>query len=352
MPESFTIKSRLKDYQLYFVDDVLNKISDQRNTGAFLIIDSDLPGKNKIEKLFAKERIIGLHASEKTKTYEGCAKLINQLLKAQVRRNNMIYAVGGGVIEDVVAFVAQVLFRGLEWTFIPTTLLSQADSCIGSKSSINFGGYKNLLGSFYPPSQIFIDFKFLKTLAKVEIKSGIGEILHFYLVAGKLDLAEKMMPQYQLFLKSPILLRPYIWESLRVKKNVIERDELDRGERNLFNYGHTFGHAIESVTNYKICHGQAVTMGMDIANFLSYKRGYINEEEFKRLHDLFSINLPRFRLTLKNWPQYATALSKDKKNIGKTLGCILTKGPGKMFKAQLAFDEALKSDILSYFDQQ
>jgi 3-dehydroquinate synthase len=350
MSSVLRVKSRLKNYDVHVVSDCAKAIGSQKDSGAFLVIDRDLPGRRNIIRLFPQDHVILFKADENSKTLDGCTRLIHQFVRKNIRRNHVIYAVGGGVVEDTVAFVSMVIFRGLDWVFCPTTLLAQADSCIGSKSSINFGAMKNLLGSFYPPSRIFIDVKFLKTLPPQEVKSGIGEILHFYLVAGKISLAKAMMAKHEQFLQDPIKLKPYILASLRIKKAVIERDELDKGERNLFNYGHTFGHAIETVTNYRISHGQAVSRGMDIANYISWQRGYMTQQTFVSLHQILKPNLPDFCLQGKQWPLYVKALSKDKKNLGKTLGCILTRGAGRMFKTQLPFDAQLKKEIISYFE--
>lgn len=349
MASALTIKSRMRNYDVCFVNDCAKAVGSRKATGDFLVIDQDLPASSKIVRLFNPDKIIYFKATEKTKTLEGCKKLIDALLSKNVRRSNIVVAVGGGVIEDAVAFVSLVLFRGLDWIFCPTTLLAQADSCIGSKSSINYGKYKNLLGSFYPPSRVIIDVGFLKTLPPGQVRSGIGEILHFFLVAGKDTLANQMMKRYVYFLENPCDLKPYILESLKVKKAVIERDEFDRGERNLFNYGHTFGHAIESVTNYRINHGQAVTRGMDLANYLSWKMKFIDEKTFDYLHGILAPNLASFKFAENVQEPYFQALSKDKKNLGSTLGCILTKGPGKMFRTQLEFNQELRQLIAAYF---
>lgn len=345
------VRSRVRSYDVLLVSSLAQAIKDRRVDGSFLIIDADLPRRHSIIRLFPKERVIHFKANEQSKTLEGCSGLIEQLIQKGIRKNTTIYAVGGGVVEDAAAFVSTVLFRGVEWFFCPTTLLAQADSCIGSKSSINFGAYKNLLGSFYPPSQVLIDMSFLETLPSNEIRSGIGEILHYYLVAGKTQLAKRMMAQYISLIRNPQGMKPFILASLKIKKAVIERDEFDQGERNLFNYGHTFGHAIESLSQYQINHGQAVTMGMDMANYISYSYGYINHKTYQLLRSILEVNLPDFRLTSRQWDQYRKALSKDKKNVGSTLGCILTRGPGEMFKTQIVFNEKLKESIMSYFSR-
>ncbi|MDE2223533.1 MAG: iron-containing alcohol dehydrogenase [Candidatus Omnitrophica bacterium] len=345
------ITSRVRDYEVSFVADLRKALGSERLSGAFLIIDADLPGAAAIKKLFTPNRVISIKASEKSKTLEGCTVLIKNLTDRQFRRNDCIVAIGGGVIEDMVGFAATILMRGVEWVFCPTTLLAQADSCIGGKSSINMGPYKNLLGSFYPPRKILIDLAFLKTLPEDQIRSGIGEILHFYLVAGQDKLAQQMMSGYAKYLKEPEKLQSFILKSLAIKKAVIERDEFDKGERLLFNYGHTFGHAIESVSGYKINHGQAVTMGMDIANYLSWRMGYIQKGTYVHLQKILRFNIPLFRPSRAQWPRFCEALSKDKKNIGKALGCILTRGPGKMFKAQIPMDGPVAL-IREYFTER
>lgn len=354
MSDRFTVRSRFKDYEVEFVDDFASAVGSHMEDGAFLIIDEkivELYGE-KVEKLFANDHIIVVQATEDTKTLAECDILIKELVKKNIRKNSLLFALGGGVIEDIVGFISTILFRGIDWVFCPTTLLAQADSCIGSKSSINLGGYKNLLGSFYPPSLIIIDVGFLKTLPVEEIKSGIGEILHFYLLVGKDKLAEKLMLDYNRLLEFPGTLKEYILPSLKIKKSVVEIDELDKGQRNIFNYGHTFGHAIETVTSYEINHGQAVTMGMDIANYLSLRLGYIDEKTFKHMQGILAKNMPSFKLSEQNSAEYFKALSKDKKNLGNNLGCILTCGPGSMFKVQLPFESKLKNDIMSYFGKK
>lgn len=352
MSDKFTVRSRLSDYEVDFVDDFRNAIDDSAKDNAFLIVDKkidELYSKD-INKIFRKDHIISIQSTEDSKTLEKCDSIIKELVEKNIRKNSVLFAVGGGVIEDIAGFISTILFRGIDWIFCPTTLLAQADSCIGSKSSINLGQYKNLLGSFYPPVRIIINPEFLKTLPQEEIRSGIGEMLHFYLIAGKTDLALELTTNYDELLEAPKKFKKFILTSLKIKKSVIEIDELDKGKRNIFNYGHTFGHALETVSSYDINHGQAVTMGMDIANYVSMRLGYIQEETFEYMHGILSGNLPAFRLLPKQNEAYFTALSKDKKNSKNNLGCILTRGPGSMFKVQLPFSKDLKDNIMSYFD--
>ena len=305
--------------------------------------------REEFDSIHPKSHFISIKANEANKTIDYCQNLIKRLVEENIRKNCVIVAVGGGIIQDIAAFTSSILFRGIDWIFYPTTLLAQADSCIGSKTSINLGGYKNLVGNFYPPVEINLDLAFLETLPVAEMKSGIGEILHFYLIAGS-ELLEELVSEYDELLTNPKLLKKHIMASLRIKKKVIQIDEFDKDERNLFNYGHTFGHAIESVTSYGIPHGQAVTMGMDIANFISMNLDYLKKEDFTYMHSVLVNNMPSFCLQDDMIGKYFNALSRDKKNEGNQLGCILSSGPGAMKKVFLPLDNKLKSIIRSYFE--
>lgn len=298
-------------------------------------------------KIIPKDRVIIINASERNKTFDSCRDLINILIEKNVQRDYKIVAIGGGVIQDIVSFTASILYRGIEWVFIPTTLLAMADSCIGGKTSINLYGKKNLIGSYHPPSSVYIDPEFLYTLSENEIKSGIGEILHFYLYAGSVWCRDLVM-NYDQMIKDRKLLVRHIRESLLIKKSVVQKDEFDRGERRKFNYGHTFGHALESVTDYQIPHGLAVTVGMDMANYVSMKKGMIEEREFLRLHAVLQKNFPKYDLKTISLDQYFSFLAGDKKNTGNEISCILMRGIGRLEEVQLPADGWLRENISEY----
>ena len=350
MFDTITVKSRIKDYDVNFVDDFVPILKQQINEASFMIIDETIMTlyEAKLKSLLSMSQFCTVEATESNKNINYCQDIIKVLIERNIKKNSVLIAVGGGIVQDITAFISSILFRGIDWIFYPSTLLAQADSCIGSKTSINFGGYKNLLGGFYPPSQIYIDLGFLETLPASEIKSGIGEILHFYLIDGN-RLSKELMDNYDELIAYPKKLKDYMLESLKIKKNVIEVDEFDKNERNLFNYGHTFGHAIEAVSGYEVSHGQAVTMGMDIANHVSLNLGYLNHKDFEFMHKILALNMPAFHLRDDMIEDYFIALSKDKKNIGENLGCILNSGPGSMKKVQIPLDDKLKNIILSYF---
>jgi len=353
MSDSLHIKSLFRNYDVHFVYDLTRPLQGLVDHHAFFIIDSIIWEiyKDSLKGVIPEGRFFIVEANENNKSLDKCREIIETLVDMQVRRNEKLVAVGGGIIQDVTAFSASIIYRGIEWAFFPTTLLAQADSCIGSKTSINLGGKKNLIGNFYPPSNVFIDAMFLESLSVDDIKSGIGEILHYYLYASS-PLFDELIKDYEMIIRDRKLLMKHIRESLKIKTSVIENDEFDRGERNKFNYGHTFGHAIESVTDYAIKHGQAVTIGMDLSNYVSMKMGFMSPEIFHKHHAKLSINFPEFDWGKIDLDQYFKLLTKDKKNIGSNIGCILAKEPGVLFIEQLPLDDHFRERIQAYFSGQ
>lgn len=352
MSETLTIHSKLKIYSVHFVENLADVLRGHNEGGDFFLVDRNVFEQHKglLAESLPRERTVFIEVSEKNKSMEFCSNLIEDLVERNIRRDQSIVAIGGGIVQDISSFTASILYRGIDWSFVPTTLLAQADSCIGGKTSINLGNKKNLIGSFYPPSQVYIDAAFLNSLPVADLKSGIGEMLHYYIYADS-PLIRPLMDNYEDVLATPGLLVEHIKASLAIKKEVIEKDEFDRGERNKFNYGHTFGHALESLTGYGTNHGQAVTLGMDIANFLSTRMGYMDIDTYKDLHEILARNMPDFNITGYSLDKYFQALARDKKNIGDDLVCILAVKAGDLFKKQISINDEFKDIVASYFEQ-
>lgn len=351
MFKPFDVQSKVVgSYSVTFINDLKLQLSEElKNGDAIIVIDE------KVLQLFNKEldgvintsRVVQIVCEEKSKTMDYAHEVIRKLIASNVRKNDKLIAIGGGIAQDIVAFISSILYRGVEWVFFPTTLLAQCDSCIGSKSSINFDQFKNLIGTFNPPSRIYIYNQFLVTLTESEIRSGIGEMLHYFFSDG-INLASEISEQYESLLVDRSKLPYFISNSLRIKKKTIEIDEFDTSIRHIFNYGHTFGHAIEAITNYAIPHGQAVSIGMDLANFISLNMGILSESDFEVMHNILNKNIPPFKFNNDNLEAYCSALSRDKKNKGNKLGSILCKGPGKVEKIFIDIDDNLKNIILKY----
>lgn len=353
MSSDFSVRSFLRDYTVSFVDDFavpLARIFEQ--TDAVAVLDERVHRlyADRLDMVSRDHRVIVVEASEDTKTVAGMVQLANQLIDLSFRRDSTLVGIGGGVVQDLVAFTASILYRGVDWCFFPTTLLAQADSCIGSKSSINLEGRKNLLGTFYPPSEILIDPAFLDSLSLTDIRSGIGEILHYYIYADS-PMYRELIDDYDVLISAPGDLLPHIRESLRIKRTVIESDERDEGERNKFNYGHTFGHAFETATKYAIPHGQAVTVGMDLANHISVSRGIMDPSLCDSLREDLLRNFPNYAWAKIDIDRYLDALRRDKKNVGQDLVCILARRPGELTKVRLPFDESLSCTVQSYLSE-
>lgn len=349
-PDCLRIKSIFRNYDVSFIRDFMEPLRKLVKRHAFVVIDAAIWNlyREKLKKLISEEYLFIVEANEENKSLDKCREIIETLIDKQLRRNEKIVAIGGGIIQDVTAFSASITYRGIEWVFFPTTLLAQADSCIGSKTSINLGDKKNLIGNFYPPSDIFIDISLLESLSADDIKSGIGEIMHYYIYAAS-PLLDELLRDYSMAIKDRKLLLKHIRESLKIKKSVIEDDEFDRGERNKFNYGHTFGHALESVTNYALKHGQAVTVGMDMANYMSMRMGFMKQEVFQSIHTKLLTNYPEYNWMAIDIDRYFNLLTKDKKNVGSNVGCILAKNIGMLFKKQLPLDDNFKEIVNAFF---
>ena len=350
MFEPLSIQSKINgSYTVNFIEDLSAHLAVlSADDKVVFVIDE------KVNELFSadlavieKKRRVVIASSEQHKNVDYVQEVIRKLIQRNIRKDDMIVAIGGGITQDIVAFISSILFRGVKWKFYPTTLLAQCDSCIGSKSSINFDQFKNLLGTFNAPSEIFVYEGFLTTLSESEIRSGIGEMLHYYFIEG-IELAEKVTLDFEKLLLDRRRLNYFIRNSLRIKKKIIEEDEFDTSVRHIFNYGHTFGHAIEAITDYAIPHGQAISIGMDLANYISLQKKLLSHDSFDAMHRILAKNIPPFKITPDNIEQYCSALSRDKKNKGNKLGCILSRGAGNVEKFFLDIDDALRKYIIDY----
>lgn len=220
MSETIRIKSSHKNYEVLFTNDIYDVLRGLFEEGAFFVVDSKIYSlylKDRIDSTVIGKKMFFIEAEEQNKNIESSQKLIESLIANGVKRNSKIVAIGGGITQDIVCFTASILFRGVPWIFIPTTLLAQADSCIGGKSSINFQNVKNLIGTFNPPDMIYIDPVFLNSLTEDDIKSGIGEMYHYYLHSAS-NLTEDLHSKRQEIFSNRNNLVRFIYESLTIKR--------------------------------------------------------------------------------------------------------------------------------------
>lgn len=330
--DALTIQSHRGPYPVHF-DLPFKGMENGLEENEYLIIDARVADlyASVLEKALASHRVLQIEATEENKSLEKIPGYVLALTQMGIRRGCVLVAVGGGILQDIVAFLAAVLFRGMPWRFYPTTLLAQADSCIGSKSSINVGGYKNQVGTFTPPREILISNEVLETLEEFDFRSGIGEMIKAHFIAGESDL-ESISVDYPRLKKSKGVLIRTIRRSLEIKKGFVERDEFDLKDRLLLNFGHTFGHAIESATQYRIPHGIAITMGLDMACFFSWKFNLLDRAVYFKTRPLLRKNSQGFESVEIPLEFFWGSIKKDKKNRDSRLSLILTRGPGRVFQ--------------------
>ena len=341
--QTIQISSHAGPYTVEFysaVADAVNAILPQ--APYHVVIDSRVAGLHELGLrilLAGASSVVSLKATENVKSLEEAPQLVAQLALAGIRRDHVLVAVGGGIIQDLTCFTASILFRGMDWFFLPTTLLAQSDSCIGSKSSINAAGTKNLVGNFYPPRKIAIASDFLTTLDERDIHSGVGEILKVYIIDGPRSFDE-LAAAFDKMFDDSALMRQFIRGALEIKKKLIEVDEFDRGPRMVMNYGHSFGHAIEAATGFAVPHGIAVTIGADMANFVAVRMGRLAMAHFNRMHATLRKNYAGFEKTPVPLPAMLDALSRDKKNMGKDLMLILPDSEARIERVRVPADDA------------
>lgn len=345
MLDGFIIQSHMGPYSVRFVPGLLEDQSALLAGTTHFLVDSNVARlySEPLRAILGRDNSILIDATEENKSVERVIPVIELLVNNRIRRDHMLVAVGGGIVQDITCFIASTLLRGLGWRFAPTTLLAQADSCIGSKSSINLGATKNILGTFNPPREIFVCSRFLETLERKDILSGVGEILKVHAIDGPASY-DRAVAEYDRILADRSVLMSYIREALRIKQRYIEADEFDRGVRNVFNYGHSFGHAIESVTKFAIPHGIAVTMGMDIANHIAAQRGLLPETHYGRMHRALRRNYADYAATEISEGPMVEALLKDKKNTSNQLVLIFPTGDNAAIeRVPVAADDAFRA---------
>ena len=198
----------------------------------FYIVDKFFENKN---LYINKSRAIYIKANEENKSYLYVSTVISKLLKKNIDKKCIIVCIGGGVVQDIASFVSSILFRGIKWVYIPTTLSAQSDSCIGSKISINLGALKNIIGGYYPPQKVIINISFIKTLKNRDILSGFGEMGHYFYLSNKEDFIFFVKKLNNFIAYKDLDIDNLIYKSLKIKKYYIEKDELEKNIRIFLN---------------------------------------------------------------------------------------------------------------------
>ena len=343
-PIKLIVKTSSEKYPIIIGRNLVSNLSQllKNNSVKFnkclLIFDKNIPNKyvNIISKSLRRHEVYKLfyNANEKNKNQRNVNKILDLLLRKNFSRSDCLISVGGGITGDVAGFAASLFKRGIKFINIPTTLLSQVDSSVGGKTGINTSQGKNLIGSFYQPKIVISDVDILKSLPFREIICGYAEIVKHALIANKkfYNFLNKNIKEI-LKLKSPTIEKS-IYESCKVKKLIVEKDEKEKDLRKILNFGHTFAHAYEASLNFskKLNHGEAVILGMKSAFEFSYNKKFINRKEFdsaiKHLNNsYFPISIKNY-FTFKKINQIVSFMMMDKKNNSKNIKLMLIKKIG------------------------
>ncbi len=340
MNKKIKFKINKNIYSIYIESDSilknLNKIHLRDNNNIYLVDRKVFYIFKKIKK-YKKSNYILINCSEKIKSFNSYALLINKILSFGIDRNTKIVAIGGGSLGDLSGFIASTILRGIDLILFPTTLLSQVDSSIGGKNGINTKIGKNLVGTFYQPKSVFIDPAILSTLPKRQILSGYAEIVKHSII-NDLNFFNWLNKNSKkiINLDNKILCQA-IYKSILIKRKYVIKDEKEKlkntNSRAILNFGHTFGHALETYYNYsnKLTHGEAISIGMVTAATISNKLNYLTLKNLDKIKSHFlSNNLPILDNKIYD-KKIFEFIEKDKKNYNNNINFVLIKNIGSAF---------------------
>lgn len=267
-----------------------------------------------------KTEIFSFEAGEKSKTLSTIEDLAEKMVKKGFNRKDAIIALGGGVVGDIAGFLASIYLRGIPFVQIPTTLLAMVDSAIGGKTGVDLKSGKNLLGTITQPKAAFVDINLLKTLPENQIRNGLGEIIKYGVIKDEKFFSYLEKNLAKVFAHDEKILNYIIQKSIAIKVEVVENDEKEAKNRMILNYGHTYGHALETMSNYTLLHGYAISIGMVIANEMAVEKKLLKQKEADRIKALLEkAGLPVYSMQKPTIKDLAT----DKKSDGKSINFIL-----------------------------
>ncbi|MBU0765421.1 MAG: 3-dehydroquinate synthase [Bacteroidetes bacterium] len=286
--------------------------------------------------LFPSDRVIEIVPGDENKNIEALVKIYDRLIELEADRSTFIAGIGGGMVCDVAGVAASTYMRGLRYGFVATTLLAQVDAAIGGKNGVNFRGYKNIVGLFNQPEFVICDTDTLKTLPEREVRCGLAEAVKYALIADNGLCCYLDSNREKVTALEESTIKKIVCDSVRIKSEIVNKDEKEHGERRKLNFGHTLGHAVER--NYPLVHGEAVSIGMAFAADLSVRKGLLPDEEAVRIKTLLhGIGLP---VSLKMDKQLVfDSMRKDKKKEKETIRFVLLNAIGRATVQQMTIGE-------------
>lgn len=311
---------------------------------ASLYMDAILVSISKVSDNIITHVFAEGEASKNLKTVE---KLYEDLIKAKFNRSDLLVALGGGVVGDLTGFAAATFLRGIDFVQVPTSLLAQVDSSIGGKTGVDFNAYKNMVGAFHMPRLVYSNINALKTLDDRQFISGMGEIIKHGLIKDAEYFNWLKDNNDKIFERDFETLKKMVFVSNIVKKNVVEKDPTEKGERALLNLGHTLGHALEKYMNFQFMHGECVLYGCVLASIISYNKGLISKEDKELINStILKLNLPKIPTSI-DIKEVVELTKNDKKSIGTTVKFVLVDGIG----SSLISLDVTEDDMVAAFEE-
>ncbi len=358
--KTLRVKLEKRSYPIYIGENLLEDIKIYipkiNNFTKIIIVTDKIVSKNLNNKIkiiqnsFPKKTLkFVLPQGEKIKSFYYLENLVERILKKKIDRNSLLVCLGGGVIGDLVGLVSSLLLRGIKFVQVPTTLLAQVDSSVGGKTSINSKFGKNLIGSFNQPISVVVSTDTLQTLDKRQLKSGYAEILKYSLIKNKKFFDWLQINGKKILSINNNAVSYAIKTSCSIKSEIVSQDEKEKGIRELLNFGHTFGHALELLSGYskKINHGEAIFIGMFLALKFSSFMGFCNHnlvnlysEHLKSLGILFK--LKDYNIDIKT-KKFIELLKYDKKVKNNKIKFILLRDIGESFSYTVENEKVLKN---------
>lgn len=268
-------------------------------------------------------------AGEDSKNLDTAKAVYEHLILEKYDRKDILIALGGGVVGDLTGFVAATYLRGISFYQIPTSLLAMVDSSIGGKTGVDFDAYKNMVGAFHQPQGVYINLDTLSTLQDREFYSGMGEIIKHGLIKDRGYYIWLKENANKIIDRNPYVLKEMVYRSCVIKKNVVENDFKEAGERALLNFGHTIGHSVEKLMNFQLLHGECVAIGIVAAAYISYRKDMITLEDLEDIKDTLSLYRLPVNISGIDHQETLEALKSDKKMIGDRINFILLNEIGK-----------------------
>lgn len=298
-----------------------------------------------LESAFDTVVLFVFQAGEAQKNIATVGNLYEFLIRNKFQRKDLLLALGGGVVGDLTGFAAATYLRGIDFVQVPTSLLAMVDSSIGGKTGVDYLQYKNMVGAFYQPKLVYVNIETLQTLPDNQYYAAMGEILKHGLIQDA-DYYEWLINHLtEIYAKETPVLEEMVLRSIQIKQAVVEADPKEKGLRAILNFGHTVGHAIETLKQFQMLHGECVALGMQAAAYISWKRGYIEKEDFFEIRDMFvGFHLP-ISLDDLATADILEVMKNDKKAVGGTIQFILLKDIGSAVIDKTVTEEEMTEAI-------